>query len=78
MYKIKGYAPFPCCGVRKGNSNGRIVRHLLVRLAMKLIVAQFCRAIDYEIINEGEECVRSESPMQFSHYHQLADEPATA
>ena len=27
----------------RGNGNSRIVRHRLVRLAMKLIVAQFCR-----------------------------------
>ena len=36
-------------------SNGRIVRHRLVRLAMKLVVAQFCRTKDP--INEGAECV---------------------
>ena len=33
----------------KGNSNGRIVRHPLMRLAMKLVVAQFCMA---KIMNE--------------------------
>ena len=37
---------------------------------------QFYRAKDYGIINEGTECVWSENAMQFSHYHQLADEPA--
>ena len=51
---------------------GRIVRHRLVRLAMKLVVAQFCRAKDHEIINEGTECVQSENVMQFLHHHQLA------
>ena len=38
---------------------------------MKLVVAQFCRARDHEIINEGAECERSENAMQFSHHHQL-------
>ena len=47
----------PPCRARDGNSNGRIVRHRLVQLAMKLLVAQFCRAKDHEIINEGAECV---------------------
>ena len=47
-----------------------------MQLAMKLVVAQFCRAKDQEIINEGAECVWSENAMQFSHYHQLVDEPA--
>ena len=42
--------------------------------AVRLVVAQFCRAKDHEIINEGAECVRSENAMQFSHYH----EPAAA
>ena len=56
------YTPcFPC----KGNSNGGIVRHLLVWLVMKLTVAQFCTAMDHKIINEGAECVRSENAMQF-------------
>ena len=50
----------------------QIVRHRLVWLAMKLIVAQFCRAKDHEIINEGAECERSENVMQFSHHHPLA------
>ena len=44
---------------------------------MKLIVAQFCRPKDYEITNEGTQCAPSENVMQFSHYHQLTDEPAT-
>ena len=41
-----------------------------MRLAMKLVVAQFCRARDNEII-EGAECERSENTMQFLHHHQL-------
>ena len=49
------------------------VHHHLVRL-----VTQLCRAKDHEIINEGTECMRSENTMQFSHYHQLADETAAA
>ena len=65
------YAPLPRCGAREGNSNGRIVHHRLVRLAMKLVVAQFCRAKDHEIINEGTVCERSEKAMQFLHRHQL-------
>ena len=59
------------CGAREGNSNGKIVRHRLVRLAMKLIVAQFCGAKNQEIINEGAECERSENAMQSSYHHQL-------
>ena len=62
--------------MREENSNRRIVHHRLVRLAMKLVVAQLCRAKDHEIINEGTECVRSENAMQFLHYHLLADKPA--
>ena len=62
---------FPCCGAHEGNSNGKIVHHRLVRLAMKHIVAQFCRAKDHEIFNEGTECVRLENVMQFLHNHQL-------
>ena len=54
------YAPFPNCRAHEGNSNGRIVRHCLARLAIKLVVVQFCRTKDHEIINEGAECVRSE------------------
>ena len=57
--------------MREGNSNGRIVHHRLVWLAMKLIVAQFCRAKDNETINEGAECVWSENAMQFLLQHQL-------
>ena len=38
--------------------NGRIVRHCLVRLVMKLVLAQFCMEKDHEIMNEGTECVR--------------------
>ena len=38
-------------------------------IAMKLIVAQFCRAKGHEIISEGTECVWSENAMQFSHHH---------
>ena len=49
-----------------------IVRHRLMQLAMKLVVARFCRAKDHEIINEDTECERSENAMQFSHHHQLA------
>ena len=46
---------------------------------MKLVVAQFCRAKDHEIITEGTECVQSENAMQFSQHHQLASyEPAAA
>ena len=56
----------------EGNSNGRIVRHRLVQLAMKLVVAHFCRAKDHEIVIEGAMCVWSENAMQFSHHHQLA------
>ena len=61
------YTPFPCW---EGNNNGRIVSHRLVPLAMKLVVAQFCRA--KEIINEGAECVQSENAMQCLHHRQLA------
>ena len=69
---VYSYAPFSRCGVCKGNSNGRIVRHWLAQLAMKLVVAQFCRPKNHEIINEGAECERSENAMQFLHHHQLA------
>ena len=41
-------------------------------LVMKLLMAQFCRAKDHEVINEGTEYVRSENTMQFSYHHQLA------
>ena len=53
-------------------SNGKNVCHRLVRFAMKLVVAQFCRAKDHEIINEGTERVWSENAMQLSYHHQLA------
>ena len=49
---------------REGNSNGRIVRHRLMRLAIKHVVAQFCRTKDHEIINEGAVCV-VRNAMQF-------------
>ena len=42
-----------------------------MQLAMKLVVAQFCRAKDHENIIEGTECVQSENAMQFLHHHQL-------
>ena len=64
--------PFPRCGAREGNSNDRIICHRLVRLAMKLVVAQFWRAKENEIINEGAECELSENAMLFSHHHKLA------
>ena len=38
-----------------------VVHHHLVRLAMKLVVAQFCRAMDHEIISEGADCEWSEN-----------------
>ena len=65
------YAPFPYCGARKGNSNGRIVRHRPMQLAMKFVVVQFCRAKDHEIINEGTVCEWSENAIKFSHHHLL-------
>ena len=40
------YDPFPCCGARKGTAMVEFSR--LVWLAMKLIVAQFCRVKDHE------------------------------
>ena len=40
-------------------------------LAMKLVVAQFCRAKDHEITNDSAECERSVNAMQFSHHHKL-------
>ena len=51
---ISPYAPFPRCGVREGNSNGRIVRHRLMQLVMKLAVAQFCRAKDHELLMKAQ------------------------
>ena len=56
----------------RGKQQGRIACHRLMRLAMKLVVAQFSRAKDHEIINEGIECLWSENAMQFLHHHQLA------
>ena len=38
---------------------------LSMRLAMKLVLAQFCRAKENEIINEGAECEPSEDATQF-------------
>ena len=64
--------PLLSCAAHEGNSHSRIVRHRLMRLAMKLVVARFCRAKDHEIINEGAECEWSENTMQFLHHHQLA------
>ena len=58
--------------MHEGNGNGRISITVLW-LAMKLVVAQFCRAMD-----EGAECEHSENAMQDLHYHWLADKPATA
>ena len=40
----------------RGNTNGRIVRHCLVRLAMKLVVARFCRAKDHESMKAQSVC----------------------
>ena len=40
----------------RGNSNGRIVCDHLVGLAMKVVVAQFCRAKDLEsIVGDGSQ-----------------------
>ena len=52
-------------------TDDRLVCHHLIRLAKNLVVAQFCRAKDYEIINESAECVWSENVMQFLYHHQL-------
>ena len=38
------------------NSNGRIVRHRLVQLAMKLVVVQFCREKDHESMKAQSVC----------------------
>ena len=38
------------------NSNGRIVPHHLMRLAIKLVVAQFCRAKDHESMKVQSVC----------------------
>ena len=48
--------PLCRCRGREGNSNDRIARHRLVWLAIKLVVTQFCRTKDHEIINEGTVC----------------------
>ena len=40
----------------------------IVWLAMKLVVAKFCRAKNCE----GAKCVRSENAMQFSHHQEPA------
>ena len=40
----------------RGNSNGRIVRHRLMWLAMKLVVAQFCKAKDHESMKAQSVC----------------------
>ena len=37
----------------------------------EVLVAQFCRAKDHEIINDGAECEWSENVMQFLHHYQL-------
>ena len=39
-----------------GNSNGKVIRHRLVRLAMKLVVAQLCRAKDHELVKAQSVC----------------------
>ena len=44
----------------------------VLRLAIKLVVAQFCKARGHEIINEGAEFVWSENLMRFSYHQQLA------
>ena len=48
--------PFLTVEHARGNSNGRIVRHHLVWLAMKLVVAQFCRAKDHEAMKVQSVC----------------------
>ena len=40
----------------RGNSNGRIVHHRLMHLAMELIVVQFCRAKDHESMKVQSMC----------------------
>ena len=54
----------------RGNSNGKIVRHRVVWLAMKFVVALFCMAKDHEAMKA--QSVWSENTMQFLHHHQLA------
>ena len=48
--------PFLTVECASGNSNGRIVHHRLMWLAMKLVVAQFCRAKDHESMKVQSEC----------------------
>ena len=48
--------PFLAVEHARGNSNGRIVRHCLMPLAMKLVVAQFFRAKDHESMKEQIVC----------------------
>ena len=48
--------PFLAVEHARGNSNGRIVHHRLMRLAMKLVVAQFCRTKDHESMKEQIVC----------------------
>ena len=52
--------PFLAVERERGNSNGRIVRHRLMRLAMKLVVANFCRAKDHESIKAQTVCGQTE------------------
>ena len=49
--------PFLAVEHTRGNSKGRFVHHCLVRLAMKLLVAQFCRAMDHESMKAQSVCV---------------------
>ena len=65
-------APFLAVEHARERAMAEIVCHGLVRLAMKLVVAQFCGVKDHEIINEDAECVQSENAMQSLHHHQLA------
>ena len=48
--------PFLTVEHARGDSNGRIVRHRLMWLVMKLIVAQFCRAKDHESMKGQSMC----------------------
>ena len=50
--------PFLAVERARGNSNARIVRHRLVRFAMKLVVAQFRRAKDHESMKVQSVCVQ--------------------
>ena len=49
-------SPFLAVERARGNSNGRIVLHHLMWLAMKLIVAHFCRAKDHESMKGQSMC----------------------